>query len=34
MAKDIKFNIKLQIDGREQIAIASTNAKDFAQIAK
>ena len=31
MAKDIKFNIKLQIDGKEQIAVASTDTKEFAK---
>lgn len=31
MAKDIKFNIKLQIDGKEQIAVASTDTKEFAR---
>lgn len=31
MAKDIKFNIKLQIDGKEQIAVATTDTKEFAK---
>lgn len=31
MAKDIKFNIKLQIDGKEQISEASANTKEFAK---
>ena len=34
MAKDIKFNIKLQIDGKEQIAVASTDTKEFAKQLK
>ena len=29
MAKDIKFNIKLQIDGKEQISVASANTKEY-----
>ena len=29
--KDIKFNIKLQIDGKEQISVASANTKEFAK---
>ena len=31
MAKDIKFNIKLQIDGKEHIVSASTNTKELAK---
>ena len=31
MAKDVKFNIRLNIDGKEQIVTASTNVKQFAQ---
>ena len=31
MAKDVKFNIRLTIDGKEQIVTASTNVKQFAQ---
>ena len=31
MAKDVKFNIKLMIDGKEQIVTASTNVKQFAE---
>lgn len=31
MAKDVKFNIKLTIDGKEQIVTASTNVKQFAE---
>lgn len=31
MAKDVKFNIKLAIDGKEQIVTASTNVKRFAE---
>ena len=31
MAKDVKFNIKLTIDGKEQIVTASTNVKRFAE---
>lgn len=31
MPKDVKFNIKLIVDGREQIVAASTSAKDLAQ---
>lgn len=31
MAKDVKFNIKLTIDGKEQIVTASTNIKKFAE---
>lgn len=31
MAKDVTFNIKLRIDGKEQIVTASTNVKQFAQ---
>ena len=31
MAKDSKFNIKLQIDGKEQISVASANTKEFAK---
>lgn len=31
MAKDVKFNIKLTIDGKEQIVTASTNIKRFAE---
>ena len=30
MAKDIKFNIKLNVDGKEQIVSASTNVKELA----
>lgn len=29
MAKDVKFNIKLQIDGKEAIVQASANAKEL-----
>lgn len=31
MAKDVKFNIKLAIDGKEQIVTASTNVKKLAE---
>ena len=31
MSKDVKFNIRLTIDGKEQIVTASTNVKQFAQ---
>ena len=31
MAKDVKFNIRLNIDGKEQIVIASTNVKELAK---
>lgn len=31
MAKDIKFNIKLTVDGKEQVVTASTNIKGLAQ---
>ena len=31
MAKDIKFNIKLQIDGKEHLVSASTGAKELAK---
>lgn len=31
MAKDVKFNIRLNIDGKEQIVTASTNVKRFAE---
>ena len=31
MAKDIKFNIKLQVDGKEHIASASTGTKELAK---
>ena len=31
MAKDVKFNIRLTIDGKEQIVTASTNVKEFAE---
>lgn len=31
MPKDIKFNIKLQIDGKEQVVTASTSAKELAK---
>lgn len=31
MAKDVKFNIKLNIDGKEHIVSASTNVKKFAE---
>lgn len=31
MAKDVKFNIKLTIDGKQQIVEASTNVKGFAE---
>ncbi len=31
MAKDVKFNIKLSIDGKEHIVTASTNVKRLAQ---
>lgn len=31
MAKDVKFNIKLTIDSKEQIVTASTNVKKFAE---
>ena len=30
MSKDVKFNIRLTIDGKEQIVTASTNVKEFA----
>lgn len=29
MAKDIKFNVRLTIDGKEQIVTATTNAKQL-----
>lgn len=31
MAKDVKFNIKLTIDGKQHIVEASTNVKKFAE---
>ena len=31
MSKDVKFNIRLTIDGKEQIVTASTNVKKFAE---
>ena len=31
MAKDVKFNIKLSIDGKEHIIEATTDVKHFAQ---
>lgn len=31
MPKDVKFNIKLTIDGKEQIVTASTNLKKFSE---
>ena len=31
MAKDIKFNIKLQIDGKEHLVTASANAKELSE---
>lgn len=31
MAKDVKFNIRLTIDGKEQIVTASTNVRKFAE---
>lgn len=31
MAKDVKFNIRLTIDGKEQIVTAATNVKKFAE---
>ena len=31
MSKDVKFNIKLNIDGKEQVVTASTNVKKFAE---
>lgn len=31
MAKDVKFNVKLTIDGKEQIVTASANVKKFAE---
>lgn len=31
MAKDVKFNIKLTVDGKEQIVTASANVKQFAE---
>ena len=31
MSKDVKFNIKLTIDGKEQIVTASTNVKKIAE---
>ncbi len=31
MAKDVKFNIKLSIDGKEHIVEATTDVKHFAQ---
>lgn len=31
MAKDVEFNIKLNIDGKDQIVTASTNVKRFAE---
>lgn len=34
MAKDIKFNIKLSVDGKEQLVIASTNAEELARQLK
>lgn len=30
MSKDIKFNIKLSVDGKEQVVTASTNIKELA----
>ena len=31
MAKDVKFNIKLSIDGKEHVVEASTNVKKLAE---
>ena len=31
MAKEVKFNIKLTIDGKEQLVTATTNVKKFAE---
>ena len=31
MSKDVKFNIKLSIDGKEHIVEATTDVKHFAQ---
>lgn len=31
MPKDVKFNIKLTIDGKEQIVTASTNLKKLSE---
>ena len=31
MSKDVKFNIRLNIDGKEQVVTASTNVKKFAE---
>ena len=31
MPKDVKFNIKLIVDGKEQIVAASTNTKELAR---
>lgn len=31
MANDVKFNIRLTIDGKERIVTASTNVKKFAE---
>ena len=30
MAKDVKFNIRLSVDGKEQVVAASTNVKELA----
>lgn len=30
MSKDVKFNIKLSVDGKEQVVTASTNIKELA----
>lgn len=34
MAKDVKFNIKLSIDGKEQIISATTSVKDLQNVVK
>ena len=31
MAKDVKFNIKLLVDGKEQLVSATTNTKELAR---
>ncbi|MGI6218329.1 MAG: hypothetical protein ACOYJE_00460 [Bacteroidaceae bacterium] len=34
MAKDVKFNIKLQIDGKDHVVAASTDVKELAEQLK
>lgn len=34
MAKEVKFNIKINVDGKEQISAATVDAKEFAKNIK